>query len=223
MGSIRDCRFSMCVPCERVPRWRAHSHRAGSCNNGDLRSRGLSDPIADPRDRNTNGSRCFPWGCAAARAVAGIVAHRHRAGARAGVCVGTDTHYRPAVVRNRSQRSHHRSFRRHAPGSNVFGSMLPSGASSDAPKPCDCDSRTVNHRAESTFSAIGLAIVRDSSGCGLSVEARLHRHALIRKIRGGDSTRIVHSRATTEASSGIGEGKLTPRLHRHAHAASRRQ
>ena len=28
--------------------------------------------------------------------------------------------------------------------------LLPSGASSDAPKPCDCDSRTVNRSSDST-------------------------------------------------------------------------
>ncbi len=83
---------------------------AGSCGNRDLRSRGLSNPIADPRDRSTNGSGRFARRCAAARAVAGIVAHRHRAGAGTGVCVGSDTHYRPAVVRHRSQRSRSPSF-----------------------------------------------------------------------------------------------------------------
>ena len=122
---------------------------AGSCGNRNLRSRGLSNPNANSRDRNTNGVRRFTCGRAAARAVAGIVAHRHRAGAGTGVCVGTDTHYRPAVVRNRRQRSSHRRFRRHAPGSNVFASMLPSGTSSDAPKPRDCDSRTVSRSSNS--------------------------------------------------------------------------
>ena len=92
----------------------------------------------------------FARRCAAARAVAGIVAHRHRAGARTGVCVGTDTHYRPAVVRNRRQRSGHRRFRRHAPGSNVIASMLPSRTSSDAPEPRDRNSGIVSHSLNST-------------------------------------------------------------------------
>jgi hypothetical protein len=86
--------------------------------------------------------------CAAARAVAGIVAHRHRAGARTGVCVGTDTDHRSAVVRNRRPRSGHRPLGRRAPGSNVAVSMLLSRTSSHAPEPCDCDSRTVSCSSE---------------------------------------------------------------------------
>ena len=126
------------------PGGNVRADRAGSCSNGDLRSRGLSNPNAHPRDRNTNGVRCFTCGRAAARACAGTMAHRHRAGAWISVCVGTDTFHRPAVVRNRRQRSGNRRFRRHAPGSNVVASMLPSRTSSDAPEPCDCDSRTVS-------------------------------------------------------------------------------
>jgi hypothetical protein len=64
--------------------------------------------------------------------------------------LGLTRHYRPAVVRNRRQRSGHRRFRRHAPGSNVVGSMLPSGTSSDAPEPRDRDSRTVSRSSDST-------------------------------------------------------------------------
>ena len=108
----------------------------------------LSNPIADPRNWSTHGLRCFARGRAAARTVTGIVAHRHRAGAGAGVCVGSDTRDRPAAVWDRRQRSGDCRFRRHAPGSHVFGSMLPSGASGDAPKPCDCDSRTVKPQFE---------------------------------------------------------------------------
>jgi len=52
-----------------------------------------------------------------------------------GVCVGTDTFHRAAFVRNRSQRSGHRCFRRHALRSDVIGNMLPSRTSSDAPEP----------------------------------------------------------------------------------------
>ena len=76
--------------------------------------------------------------------------------------LGLTRMYRPAVVRHRRQRSHHRRFRRHAPGSNVFSSMLPSGASSDAPKSCDCDSRTVNRRS-------GLDAYWTDSGVGVTI------------------------------------------------------
>ncbi len=123
---------------------------AGSCHNRNLRRRGISNPVANPRDRDTNGSRCFTGGRAETRAGAGIVAHRHWAGTGTGVRVGTDTHYRPAVVRNRRQRSGHRRFRRHAPGSNVIASMLPSRTSRDAPEPRDRNSRIVSCSSDST-------------------------------------------------------------------------
>jgi len=67
-----------------------------------------------------------------------------------GVRLGTDTCHRPAVVRNRRQRSRHHGLRRHASGSNVFAGMLLSGTPSDAPEPCDCNSRIVSCSSNST-------------------------------------------------------------------------
>ena len=65
--------------------------------------------------------------------------------------LGTDTFHRPAVVRNRSQRSSYHGLRRHAPGSNVFAGVLLSGTSSDASEPRDRDSRAVRCSSDSTL------------------------------------------------------------------------
>jgi hypothetical protein len=56
----------------RAPGGNVRADWAGSCGNRDLRSRGLSNPNADPRDRSTNGSGRFARRCAETRAVQGV-------------------------------------------------------------------------------------------------------------------------------------------------------